>query len=140
MSAITREKARRTQMMTSETTNRIDDASSDFGLDDVEKVILTRRAERRPERYGSSGAIFAEAEDGNGPQRRVLGRDEIPAETRGRSVKFEWESDNQTDFGSVVRSSDSGRAEEQIEAVEDGEKARIRTGFRNRTETQTVQV
>ena len=35
MSAINPEKARRTQMTTSETTNRIDDASSDFGLDDV---------------------------------------------------------------------------------------------------------
>ena len=133
MSAINPEKARRTQMMTSETTNRIDDVSSDFGLDDVEMRILdSRRAERRPERVrGVRGAIFGGSRGWKRRrERRVLGRDEIPrGKRRGRSVKFEWESDNQTDLEALSDQAIADDAEEQIEAVEDGEKVADKDGF-----------
>ena len=134
MSAINPEKARRTQMTTtSETTNKsmsmmhptLDWTTSRmrFGF---------RRAERRPERVrGVRGAIFGGSRGRKRcRERRVLGRDEIPrGKRRGRSVAFEWESDDAQILEALSDQAIADDAEEQIEAVEDGEKVADKDGF-----------
>ena len=120
-------------MMTSETTNRIDDASSDFGLDDVENAILDSAAPSvDPNAYAEfEGQYSAEAEDGNG------------AANEGSSDETRYHAENDVEgqlslsgkattkqiLEALSDQAIADDAEEQIEAVEDGEKVADKDGF-----------